>query len=128
MRRGAQNIFLCLILAQAAHSAEECYTRLYEVFAPARLVTRLFSAGPAVGFLIGNVLLVLFGLWCWAFPVRRMWPGARHFAWFWICIELGNGLVHTAMALGRGGYFPGVATAPLLLLCAGWLARELSRT
>ena len=37
-------------------------------------------------------------------------------------LELGNGIGHSVMALSRGGYFPGVATAPFLLLFARWLA------
>ena len=76
----------------------------------------------ALGFLIFNVALVTFGLWCWAIPVRSAWRAARGLVWFWTILELGNGIGHTVMALSRGGYFPGVATAPLLLLFAVWLA------
>jgi hypothetical protein len=118
----SQVVFLCLILAQAAHSVEECVTKLYDVFAPARFVSSLFSNNLAVGFVVGNVLLVGFGLWCWAVPVRSGWRSARGLMWFWTVLELANGCTHSAMAISRGGYFPGVATAPLLLLFAGWLA------
>ncbi len=38
-----KRVFLCLILAQGAHLVEECVTKLYEVFAPARLVAGLMS-------------------------------------------------------------------------------------
>jgi len=37
-------------------------------------------------------------------------------------LEFGNGVSHVTFAFWRGGYFPGVATAPLLLLGAVWLA------
>jgi hypothetical protein len=114
-------VFLSLILAQALHSIEEYVTRLYEVFAPTRFVSSLISHDLALGFLVFNTALVTFGLWCWAGPVRSGWHAARGLAWFWAILELGNGIGHSALALSRGGYFPGVVTAPLLLLFAGWL-------
>ncbi|HEY6249888.1 MAG TPA: HXXEE domain-containing protein [Candidatus Angelobacter sp.] len=122
MERRSQFVFLFLILAQGAHSIEEYVTRLYEVFAPARFVSSLVSKDLSVGFLVVNVALVAFGLWCWAIPVRSGWRAARGLAWFWTLLELGNGTGHLVLALSRGGYFPGVATAPLLLLLAAWLA------
>lgn len=122
MHRRIQLVFLFLILAQAAHSVEEYVTKLYEVFAPARFVSSLINNDLALGFLIGNAVLVAFGLWCWAVPVRSDWRAARGLTWFWTILELGNGLSHSFFALSRGGYFPGVITAPLLLLFAVWLA------
>ena len=122
MEPRAQLVFLCLILSQGAHSIEEYVTKLYEVFAPARFVSSLVSQDLALGFLVVNAALVTFGLWCWAVPVRSRWQAARGFTWFWTILELGNGFGHSALALSRGGYFPGAATAPLLLLFAGWLA------
>jgi hypothetical protein len=55
-------------------------------------------------------------------PVRSGWHAARGFIWFWTILEMGNGIGHSALALSRGGYFPGVVTAPLLLVFAVWLA------
>jgi len=121
MQRKARLVFLLLILAQGAHSLEECITKLYAVFAPARLVSSLVSDNLALGFVVANAVLVTFGLWCWAFPVRLGWRAARGITWFWTILELGNGFSHSTLALLRGGYFPGVATAPLLLFFAGWL-------
>ena len=122
MEHRGQLVFLSLILSQGAHSIEEYVTKLYEVFAPARFVSSLVSQDLALGFLVVNAALVTFGLWCWAIPVRLGWQVARGFMWFWIILELGNGVGHSVLAVSRGGYFPGVATAPLLLLFAGWLA------
>ncbi len=122
MQRKDRMVFLFLILAQGAHSVEEYVTRMYNVFAPARFVSSLFSNNLALGFLMFNATLVTFGLWCWAVPVRLGWRSARVFVWFWVILELGNGIGHSAIALVRGGYFPGVLTAPLLLLLAGWMA------
>ena len=131
MQHRGQLVFLFLIIAQGAHSIEEYVTRLYEVFAPARFISSLVSQDLGVGFLAVNAALVTFGLWCWAVPVRSGCHAARRLVWFWTILELGNGIGHSALALSRGGYFPGVATAPLLLLCAGWLgvlqARYASR-
>ena len=56
-----------------------------------------------------------------AFPVRLRWKAASSLIWFWTLLELGNGVGHVLLAIGRKGYFPGVITAPLLLLFAGWL-------
>ena len=94
---------------------------MYEVFAPARMVSSLVSDDLALGFLFANGALVGFGLWCWAFPVRRGWKAASALTWLWALLELGNGVGHASLAIARKSYFPGVLTAPLLLLFAGWL-------
>ena len=125
MERRTGLVFLFLILTQAAHSTEEYITKLYEVLPPARFVSGLVSSNLGVGFLVVNVALVSFGLWCWAFPVRSAWHSARAFLWFWALLELANGSAHTALAVSRRGYFPGLITAPLLLLFAGWLVIRL---
>jgi hypothetical protein len=127
VERRSQLAFLLVVVAQAAHSVEEYTTRLYEVFAPARIASGLVSEELAVGFLAVNAALVAFGVGCWALPVRSGWRSARAVAWFWALLELGNGLGHSALALSRGGYFPGVLTAPLLLASGGWLALRLAR-
>ena len=122
MERSTQLAFLLLILAQLAHSVEEYTTRLYDVLAPARFVSGLFSGNLAVGFLVANTLLVTFGVWCWAVPVRSGWRAASGLVWFWTLLELGNGFGHLMLAWSRGGYFPGAASAPLLVLLAAWLS------
>jgi hypothetical protein len=122
VKHRAQRVFLCLILSLAAHSIEEYVTKLYEVFAPARFVSSLVSQDLTLGFVVVNAALVTFGLWSCAIPVRSGWQVARGLMWFWTILELANGVGHSAFALSRGDYFPGVATAPLLLFFAGWLA------
>jgi uncharacterized protein with HXXEE motif len=120
--------FLALIVAQAAHSIEEYVFRLYDVFAPARFVSSLLTENLPLGFAIANTLIVLFGFWCAIARVRPNHPSARAFAWFWAGLEFANGVGHAAIALSRGGYFPGVATAPLLIAIAIYLALKLSTT
>jgi hypothetical protein len=128
MQRSRLSIpFLALVLAQSAHSAEEYHGRLWESFPPARLVSGLISTDLERGFVIANVTLVAFGLWCWAWPVRRGWLSAVPLAWFWVTIEVINGIGHPLWTLRQGGYTPGVATAPLLLILALNLASRLGR-
>ena len=123
----SRRAFALVILAQAAHSVEEYAYRLYDVFAPARLVSRLFSGDLALGFAIANVLLVAFGAWCYVARVRSSHPGARAYAWFWACLEAANGTSHVLFSLLRGSYFPGVGTAPILLATASFLGASLAR-
>ena len=127
MERRIQFTFLLLILTQAAHSIEEYVFRLHEVWAPARFVSSLLSNDLNTGFIIFNATLVLFGLACYAGAVRpgRRW--ARLWVWVWIIIELGNGIGHTAVSLWRNAYFPGLITAPLLMLLSAVLAVQVTQ-
>jgi hypothetical protein len=121
------NLFLALILAQAAHSVEEYVFRLYDVLAPARYVSSLFGIDRQFGFVLANSALVLFGLWCWAARVRPGRGAALGLAWFWALLETANGCAHVALAVMAGGYFPGLATAPLLIGLGLGLALSLGR-
>ena len=120
-----QRTFLALVVAQAAHSFEEYLGRLYDVFPPARFVTGLISQDREWGFILVNVALVTFGFWCFLGPVRRDLPAATPLAWFWVAIELLNGVGHPLWSLGLLRYTPGVATAPALLILALYLAQQL---
>jgi len=57
--------------------------------------------------------------------VRRRWPSAVPLVWFWIGIELINGIGHPVWSLIERRYTPGVATAPFLLVLALYLAQQL---
>src|SRR3954447_12337233 len=102
MSRSGRIAFLALILAQAAHSTEEYFNRLYEVLAPARFVSGLFSNDLRVGFLIFNALLVAFGFLCFFGPVLRGARSAVGLAWFWIGLEFLNGCAHMIWAAWAG--------------------------
>ncbi len=123
-----QGSFLALVATQAVHSVEEYIGRLYDVFPPARFVSGLISANLERGFVIVNVALVTFGVWCFLWPVRKHWPAAVPLAWLWVSIELINGVGHPLWSLGQLRYTPGVATAPFLLVLALYLARQLRAT
>jgi hypothetical protein len=117
--------FGALVLTQAAHSVEEYIGRLWETFQPARMLTGFVSQDLERGFLVINVALVAFGVWCFLWPIRRDWPTAGALAWVWVAIEVINGLGHPLWSLRVGGYTPGLATAPLLLVIALYLGRQL---
>ena len=120
-----QLTFGALVLAQAVHSIEEYLGHLWESFPPARFLTSLVSADLERGFVLLNVSLLAFGLWCFLWPVRRGWPVAKSLAWLWIAIEVINGIGHPLWSLRERGYTPGLATAPLLFILAIYLARQL---
>jgi hypothetical protein len=126
--RRFQWTFGALIVVQAAHSAEEYLGRLWESFPPARFVSGLISRDLETGFLMVNVHLVAFGAWCFLWPVRRGRPSAVPLAWGWVAIETINGIGHPLWSFRQGGYTPGLATAPLLLLLALSLAHRLTTT
>jgi hypothetical protein len=114
--------FGLLIVAQAAHSIEEYLGRLWEVFPPAAFVSGLLSTNRETGFIVFNLALVTFGLWCFLWPVSRAWAAAPTLVAIWIAIELVNGIGHPLWSLAQGRYTPGLATAPILLALALTLA------
>jgi len=117
--------FLALVAVQAAHSVEEYAGRLYDVFPPAQFVSGLISQNHELGFIIFNAALVSFGLWCFLWPVRGHWASAIPLGWFWVVTELINGIGHPLWTLNELRYTPGVATAPILLIVALYLAWQL---
>ena len=110
--------FGLLIAAQAAHSIEESLGRLWQVFPPAAFVSGLVSSNREAGFIVLNIGLVAFGIWCFLWPVSRDWAVAPAFVSIWTVIEIVNGLGHPLWSLLQGRYTPGVATAPILLVLA----------
>jgi hypothetical protein len=126
MMRG-KSTFLALVVVQALHSVEEYVFHAYDTFPPVEFVTGLISRDPEWGFVIANLAIVGFGIACYWWPVRRGWPSAVPLAWFWVVVELVNGIGHPAWSLVNGGYTPGLVTAVLLLLLALPLARQLLR-
>jgi hypothetical protein len=117
--------FLALVVTQMAHSVEEYCGHLYDVFPPATFLSGLVSSDRRRGFVIINVALAAFGLWTFFLPLRRHWPVAAPLAWIWVAIEVVNGIGHPLWSLRQGGYTPGLATAPLLLVLALYLGRQL---
>ncbi len=121
----SQHVFLALIGVQSLHSLEEYVFRLWETFPPAQFLTGLVSADLERGFIVINVSLVAFGIWCYWWPVRRRWASATSIAWLWVAVELVNGIGHPAWSLIQGGYTPGLLTSLMLLPLALLLAARL---
>jgi hypothetical protein len=119
--------FAALIAVQTLHSIEEYIGRLWETFPPAYVLTGAISTDRERGFLVINIALVAFGVWCLIWPVRQRWPSATGVAWFWVGIQALNGIVHPIWSVRQGGYTPGVLTAPVLLGLALSLAWQLRR-
>lgn len=118
-------MFLGLILIQALHSVEEYVFRLYDVFPPARFLSGLVASNRQVGFAVMNVLLVLFGIWCYVWPVRREWAAAIPLMWVWVIVESLNGIVHPAFSIVQRSYTPGVVTSICFVPLAFALGRKL---
>jgi Protein of unknown function with HXXEE motif len=117
--------FLGLVLLQALHSVEEYAFKFLDAFPPARFLNRIWPGITRPGFILFNAALVLFGLWCFFRRVEPAAPTARAWAWLWVTIELYNGLAHLIWAVAVRGYNPGLASAPLLLALAIYLALGL---
>lgn len=121
----ASTLFPLLVAVQAAHSVEEIVFGLYTEFPPAMLVARLLSSDLRSGFILGNALIVAFGIACYTWPVRRQWPSARTLMWGWASVELVNGIAHPLRSLIVGRYTAGAVTALGLLLVAVLLVQAL---
>ena len=128
MEPRTRTAFLALVLVQAAHSSEEYVFALYDVFAPARFASELVSSDPALGFAVLNAAIISFGAWCYLARVRPGHASAAGWIWPWVLVSLGNGVVHSTMAVVRGSYFPGLATAPILFVLAAFIATQLLRS
>lgn len=118
-------IFIILVLVQGTHSIEEYFGKLWEVFAPARILCSLISDDLEIGFLVINIGLFIFGIGVWHFLIKKELAIGHTFMWIWIVIELINGIGHPLWALSEGSYMPGLYTAPFLLLLAIYLATTL---
>ena len=112
----SSGIFLCLAVTQAAHSTEEYYFRLFDVLALPRTVSGLVSDDLAFGFAVINTLIVAFAFWTYFRRVRPAAGSAIAWMWGWSLVEVGNGTGHVVLAADAGTYFPGLLTAPFLIL------------
>ena len=128
MSPSSKRAFLFLIVFQALHSIEEFYFSLWEVLAPARYVSGLVSADLAVGFVVINSSIVAFGVWSYVFPVRRSSINVPAILWFWILLEFANSVGHIWFVVSSGSFFPGIYTAPFLLILSCYLATEALRS
>jgi hypothetical protein len=120
-------LFGLLVLGQLVHSCEEFVGRLWESFPPAAAVSRAVASDPEAGFLAINIGLNAVGVLALAWALWRRRPMALPVGWLFVVIEIVNGVGHPLWAIRQQAYTPGVATAPILLVLAVLLARELWR-
>ena len=124
MSKKVKWFFLLLVIVQGFHSMEEYIGELWETFPPAKVLCSIVSDNLVNGFLIINIGFFIFGLWCWIFPVRKNYSYAPFLIWFWIVIELINGIGHPIWSIYQQKYTPGLITAPFLLVLAIILFRK----
>lgn len=117
--------FLLLIITQGIHSSEEYIYKLWEVLYPARLISSLVSENLKTGFLIVNIGIFLLGILSWLFISFKHNLLAYILVWFWVTLELINGIGHPMLALSTKGYFPGLVSSFILLLLDIYLIKQL---
>lgn len=108
------------ILLQLAHFLEETTAGFYDRF-PAFLG---LAPWPALFFVAFNFLwLVVWtaSLWGIAAGIRLAWFPL----WFLALASMANGVVHLILAAASGGYFPGLATSPLVGVAGVVLTRRM---
>jgi xanthine/uracil permease len=125
MKINTKTIFLILVGVQGLHSVEEYFGKLWEVLPPTKWVCSLVSQNPRTGFIIINIALLLFGMGCWLFCFRKNKISIPGLIWFWVGLELINGVGHPFWSLTKMAYIPGLLTAPLLLILALYLSKRL---
>lgn len=120
--RNAVRAAALALAVQAGHFAEELFTGLHE------RLPAVFGLKP-----LALPLFVSFNLGWLAIWGSSVWGLARrhHIAlfplWFLGIAGVVNGLVHPLLALGVRGYFPGLASSPLLAVAGALLLVRLTR-
>ena len=114
--RSTVAVALLAVLAQATHFAEELLTGFYRQF-PAQ-----FGAPSIPIDLFVNFNLAWLGIWVLSIVgLARRRKAAVFPLWFLAIAGALNGLAHPALAVRVGGYFPGLATSPLVGALGGIL-------
>lgn len=106
--------------AQAAHFVEEWRMGFAQRW-PERLGLAPWSDGFFVTFNLAWLVVWVVA----AFGLARGWRWVAAPVWFFSLAALANGVAHPWLALGAGGYFPGLWTAPLVGLAGVWVGAGL---
>ncbi|HLG38346.1 MAG TPA: HXXEE domain-containing protein [Chitinophagaceae bacterium] len=126
MKKSIRITFLLLALTQGLHSVEEFSGKLWDVFPPATFLSGLVSTNLKTGFIIINISLFILLMLTWLSTFSKSFSPTG-LLWVWIILETINGIGHSAWAIIEGSYVPGLATAPILLLLALYLARLMMK-
>ena len=127
MKSYLRRIFLLLVSVQGLHSIEEYCGEIWTIFPPATVLCSLISSDLEVGFLVINIGLFLFGILSWLLLHKMPTALSRVVIWFWIVVEIINGVGHPIWSISEGGYTPGLMTAPILFIISLFLYRNLTQ-
>lgn len=119
-RRRAATVMAATVVVQAAHFAEEYATGFPTTFP----VVLGLEPWPTTLFVAFNLAWLV--VWSWA--AARLVSGSHLVgfpAWFLATAAMLNGAAHPLLAAHVGGYFPGLATSPVLGVAGLWLWRRL---
>lgn len=121
----SKTLFLILIIIHIFHAIEEYFGKVWTYLIPAETLSTLLSKNVQYGYIMINSGLLLLGLWISIFALRNNYPFAKYLVWFWIILELLNGITHPIIAIWQWEYIPGLITAPALFLLAFTLAKSM---
>jgi hypothetical protein len=113
-------LFLIGIAFQCLHFTEEFITRFYERL-PRLLDMQVWSKEFFVAFNLSWVFIWIIS----AVGIKNNFRPAFYPIWFFAIMMTANGIVHPALALAVGGYFPGFFTSPIVGILGILLLRKL---
>ena len=121
-RRAAAKVLALTVVVQSIHFAEEAATGF-----PERLAA-LFNL-PSMSFTFFVVFnLAWIGVWLASIPGLNASKKFAFFAaWFLAIAGMINGLAHPLLAVASGGYFPGLASSPIIGVVSVYLWRRLRK-
>jgi hypothetical protein len=120
--RSTTRVAVLAVAAQTVHFTEELATGFHERLPGA------FGLAP-----LSLSLFVAFNLAWLVIWFASVWGIARRLSialfplWFLGVAGVVNGIAHPLLALGAGGYFPGLATSPIVAVACALLLSRLVR-
>lgn len=115
-RHTAARALAIAIGVQSVHFAEEAATGFHQRFPTLFGLPEL----PFSFFVVFNLTWI--GIWVASVPgLRSARPAAFFAAWFLAIAGMLNGIAHPLLAVAAGGYFPGLASSPLIGGVGAWL-------
>lgn len=109
------------IVVQLTHFIEEWTTGFASEFPAVVGLNYTWSDERFVTFNVAWLLAFAGSAW----GLHRRWTGALVALWFFAIVAVANGVLHVAMTVLQGWYFPGVVTAPILFVIGVVLLRRL---
>lgn len=118
----AVRMAMLAIACQGLHFAEEAGGELN------RRLPELFRLDPITMGTFASINLVAIAVWMLCVPALAARVSAALFPlWFLAVASVLNALLHPALAIAEGGYFPGVFTSPVVGVAGIFLLRALAR-